>query len=54
MTESQRRIRQHIRNFLLTATLDELDEELQLSLRMNDHFRAECIRELIREYQQEG
>ena len=54
MTHHERQIRQNIRAFLLTATLDELYAELQLSLDMNDAFRADCICELIIESEQEG
>jgi len=49
LTPAQRSIRANIRNFLLTATPQELAQELELSERMSDVFRAECVLELIGE-----
>lgn len=49
MTQQQRQMRMNIRNFLLVATPEELQGELQLSIERNDSFRADCIRELIEE-----
>lgn len=53
MTEQQRLLRSAIRNFLLIATPDELQKELEISLEINDSFRADCIRELISEKEKE-
>ncbi len=50
LTDAQRQIRQVIRNFLLTATKQELERELAISRDRGDVFRAECVLELIREY----
>lgn len=49
MSPSQRQLRMNIRNFLLVATADELQRELQISKDRNDTFRAQCIQELIEE-----
>lgn len=49
MTPAQRQQRQNIRNFLLVATEQELQKELEISLERNDAFRAECIREMQKE-----
>jgi hypothetical protein len=49
LTTVERQIRQNIRNFLLLAGPNELADELAYSLKRNDTFRAECIREIIRE-----
>lgn len=49
LPERQRRIRTVIRDFLLVATLEELRQEKQISLDLNDTFRAECVQELIDE-----
>lgn len=49
LSPADRQTRQNVRNFLLTATREQLAEELQLSLDMNDHVRAAFVRELIEE-----
>lgn len=46
-------LRQTIRNFLLTATLEELEKERRLSLERNDSFRAAVIEEMIHEVEME-
>jgi hypothetical protein len=43
-------LRMNIRNFLLIATLAELEKEYAISLERGDGFRARCVRELITEY----
>lgn len=53
LTEWQRRLRGNVRNFLCAATREELRKELDVSLRLpvseGAAFRAECVRELIAE-----
>jgi len=49
LTAAQRQTRMNIRNFLLTATPDQLRTELALSLQREDLFRADCIREILAE-----
>ena len=49
LTSAQRQLRMNIRNFLLTASRDDLKKELEISLERKDEFRAECIRELMDE-----
>ncbi len=49
MTDSQKRVRSAVRAFLMTATLEELKRELSISVERGDQFRADCVRELIRE-----
>ena len=47
LTAAQRQLRMNIRNFLLVATVTELYAELAISQERGDHFRSECIRELL-------
>lgn len=49
LTQAQKTVRSNVRNFLIIATLPELQREFNLSLERNDHFRAKCVRELIDE-----
>jgi hypothetical protein len=49
LTAAQRQIRMNVRNFLLVATMPELQKELTISLNSKDTFRAACVRELIEE-----
>ncbi len=49
LTPQQRQVRAMIRNFLLVATVPELERELAISRHRGDTFRAECVLELIRE-----
>lgn len=42
-------VRMNVRNFLLLATLPELQEELRMSLNRGDNERAAAVRELIAE-----
>lgn len=49
LDEHKQKIRMNVRNFLLTATMEELQKELILSLDMSDSFRAACVQELIDE-----
>jgi len=49
LTKAQRQIRMNVRNFLLVATMAELQKELTISLNSKDTFRAACVRELIEE-----
>ncbi len=49
MTNQEHNLRMNIRNFLLVATTEELQKELQISLDRKDAFRAKCIQELIDE-----
>lgn len=49
LTPQQRRIRSAVRAFLMLATPEELQKELEISRQRGDHFRAECVEELIRE-----
>ncbi len=49
LTSTQRQVRQAVRNFLLTATPEELKREKEISLERNDQFRAQCVQELIDE-----
>jgi hypothetical protein len=47
MTDDQKRYRMNIRNFLIVATLAELQVERGLALERGDGFKAACIDELI-------
>lgn len=49
LTPAERRVRQTIRDFLLTASLDELKREEEISIERGDYFRAACVQELINE-----
>lgn len=49
MTIAQKQIRQNIRNFLLTATAEQLQAEYQISVDSGDNFRAMCVNEIILE-----
>jgi hypothetical protein len=44
-----RQLRQNVRNFLLVATPEELQKELELSKAKKDEWRAKFIQELIDE-----
>lgn len=46
LTPAQRQLRQNVRNFLLVATIEELEVELTIG---NDPFRKECVQELLDE-----
>jgi hypothetical protein len=50
ISDRDRQLRMNIRNFLLIATLAELEREECISRERNDPFRAQCVRELIAEY----
>ncbi len=54
LTDAQRNLRINVRNFLMVATPEELQKELQLSLDAKQPFRAECVRELIAEAEAEA
>lgn len=45
----QRQQRMNIRNFLLVATIPELQRELEISQKVGDEFRAICVQELLDE-----
>lgn len=47
-------LRQNIRNFLLTASLEQLEKELILSISRNDAQRAKYVQELIYEHKKES
>lgn len=47
LTDKQVSIRSAIRAFLLTASREEMETELKISLDKGDEFRAACIRELM-------
>jgi hypothetical protein len=47
MMSDQKQIRQNIRNFLISATPSELQKERDISLQLNDKFRADCLQEMI-------
>jgi hypothetical protein len=52
LTTAQRQFRINIRNFLLVATIEELQgvrdcPGIEISDRTNDHFRVLCIQELL-------
>jgi hypothetical protein len=47
LSSGQHQLRMNVRNFLLTATLNELKRELELSNERKDTFRAACVQELI-------
>jgi hypothetical protein len=49
LTPAQRQIRMNVRNFLLVATIEELEVELKISKDTGDTFRAECVQELLDE-----
>lgn len=46
LTPAQRQIRMNVRNFLLVATVQELEIELRIS-NTNDNFRAVCVKQLL-------
>ncbi len=52
LTDDQRRFRTNVRNFLMVATLPELQREKALSEERKDTFRAACVQELIDEYEE--
>lgn len=49
LTPTERNVRANVRNFLLTASLEELRRELALSFERNDSMRARFVQELITE-----
>ena len=49
----QRQLRSSIRGFLLTATQEEMEKELELSIDREDKFREKVIRELLEEVKTE-
>ena len=49
-----RQLRQNVRNFLLTATLEEMRKELQISRESGDAIRARFVQEMIDEKIEEG
>ena len=51
LTTAQRNVRSAVRAFLMLATLAELVRELELSEERKDTFRAECIHELMAEFE---
>jgi len=53
MTDIKRRVKSALRNYLLTASEDELRREYQISLDRSDFVRAECCLELIQEEYEE-
>lgn len=42
-------LRQNVRNFLMLATIDELERELKISTERSDMLRARYVQELIDE-----
>lgn len=49
LTPTERNVRANVRNFLLTASLEEMKRELALSFERNDSMRARFVQELITE-----
>jgi len=49
LSPADRQLRQNVRNFLMTATLDELKKELAISKQRGDAKRAQFVQELINE-----
>lgn len=47
LTPAQRQIRMNVRNFLLVATIEELETELRISNKTNDNLRAVCVKQLL-------
>jgi hypothetical protein len=47
LNDNQKQIRSMIRGFLLTATIDQMEQEKVISLELGDKFRVEVIQELI-------
>lgn len=47
LTPAQRQIRMNVRNFLLVATIQELETELRISKESKDNLRAVCVRQLL-------
>jgi hypothetical protein len=47
LTSQQRQIRSMIRGFLLTATVQEMEQEKVISIESGDRFRVDVIQELI-------
>ena len=50
---NQKNRRMGIRNFLLTASIEELQEELKISKEKGDTFRVDCIQELLDKKEEE-
>ena len=48
-TAAEREIRLHVRSFLLVATDEQLWGELRLSVQRKDHWRAECVLEVLQD-----
>ncbi len=51
LTPEQRQLRSNIRGFLMVATIEQLEKELEISIERKDTFRATVIREMIEEEQ---
>jgi len=49
LSPADRQLRMNVRNFLMTATLDELKKELAISKQRGDAKRAQFIQEMIDE-----
>jgi hypothetical protein len=47
LTSQQKQVRSMIRGFLLTATIEQMEQEKVISLERGDRFRADVIQELI-------
>lgn len=49
LSESQKQLRVNIRAFLLTATIEQMVKEIEISEEKNDRFRVDVIKEMLRE-----
>ena len=54
LTPMLRDLRMNVRNFLLTATLEQLNVELEYSHEIKDTWRARFVEELIEETKRDG
>lgn len=54
MTDHERKVRGHVRAFLMLASRSELETELAISIELGDDLRARFVRELIDEIEEPG
>lgn len=54
MPVQMNQLRQNVRNFLMTATLEEMEKELIISIQRNDPLRARYVQEMIYEHKKEN
>lgn len=49
LTQAQRIVRQNVRNHACGLTREEVVKEIEMSVTLNDSFRAECYQEWLNE-----